>query len=272
MGLFDFVEQHHRIRAPTHLFSELPTLFITDISRRRTHKAAYGEFLHKLTHIHANQRIGRIKHIFGKFLCQMCLTYTRRAQEHECTYRFVRVLKPYAVTLYRLYDFIYSLILPDNVVFEFRGHFAEPAPFGLGYTLHRHTGHHRDNLGNLILINGHTVLFKHFLPLLIGFGQCRLQFLLLIAERSSLLEILRLGCSQFGSPGLYDFLLQTLYFLRHHDIGDMGTRTCLVQCIDSFVREIAVAKITFCQAHTCLKGIVGIYHIVMVLVLILDII
>ena len=36
MRLLDFVEQDDGIRSALHAFGELPTLFVTDVSRRRT--------------------------------------------------------------------------------------------------------------------------------------------------------------------------------------------------------------------------------------------
>src|SRR5579863_9933324 len=45
MSLFDFVEQNHGIRAPTHRFRKLPALLETDVARRRPDQPRDGVLL-----------------------------------------------------------------------------------------------------------------------------------------------------------------------------------------------------------------------------------
>ena len=51
----------------------------------------------------------------------------------------------------------------------------------------------------------------------------------------------------------------------------MYAGTGFIQCVDCFVREVAVADITFCQLHTSLQGFGRIDHIVVFFVAGLDI-
>ena len=51
MGFFDLVQEHHRIGTPAHRFGQLASLFVADVTGRRSNETAYGVFLHKLAHV-----------------------------------------------------------------------------------------------------------------------------------------------------------------------------------------------------------------------------
>src|SRR3712207_8229207 len=51
----DFVEQDDAVRLPTHGFSKLATLFITDITWRGPNQSAHGVPLHELGHVDLDQ-------------------------------------------------------------------------------------------------------------------------------------------------------------------------------------------------------------------------
>jgi hypothetical protein len=70
MSLFDLIEQHNRIGAPTNRFGKLTAFFVADIARRRTNQARPGEFLHVLRHVDLNQSVGVTKHEFRQRTCQ----------------------------------------------------------------------------------------------------------------------------------------------------------------------------------------------------------
>src|SRR5271165_5593792 len=62
MSLFDLVEQHNGVGAPSHRFGKLTAFFVAHIARRRTDQARPGEFLHVLRHVDLNQSVGVTKH------------------------------------------------------------------------------------------------------------------------------------------------------------------------------------------------------------------
>ena len=54
MGLFDFIEQHHGIRAAAHLFGELPAFFVSHVARRRADHPRDRVLFHVLVNVDAN--------------------------------------------------------------------------------------------------------------------------------------------------------------------------------------------------------------------------
>ena len=66
MRLFDFVEEHDRIRTAAHLLGELSTFFVTDISRRRANQARDRMLLHVFRHVDAQQGVLIVKKKFGE--------------------------------------------------------------------------------------------------------------------------------------------------------------------------------------------------------------
>ncbi len=87
----------------------------------------------------------------------MGFAYAGRTEEHECANRLVGVFEPDAVSLDSLYDFLYGGVLSDYAAFEAWGHLFEPFPLCFGDSLHRHPGHHCNDLGNFLLVNSHPV-------------------------------------------------------------------------------------------------------------------
>ncbi len=251
---------------------ELSALLISHVSRRRSHKAAHREFFHIFTHVDSYKSVGRVKQIFRELLCQMGFSDTGRPQEHESAYRLVGVLKSHPVTLNRFHNLLNGIILPDYSRFELRSHFTQPHALGLSYTLHRHTGHHGNNLSHLILVDGLGIFIQRSFPLAFRFLKLKLETMLFIAERCCALEVLSLRGFKLRRISLGDQLFHVFNLLRHHDIGDMDTRPRFIKGVDSLVGEIAIRHITISQFHTSLKSFGCIIDIMMLLILILYII
>src|SRR5258705_6095622 len=70
MSLFDLIEQHNRVGAPSNRFRKLTAFFVAHIARRRTNQARPGEFLHVLRHVDLNQSISVTKHELRQGTCQ----------------------------------------------------------------------------------------------------------------------------------------------------------------------------------------------------------
>ena len=102
--LFDFVEQHDRVRTATHALGQLAALFVADIARRRTDQPRDIEFLHVLAHVELDQRILVAKHEFRQRAGHQRLAHAGRPEEHERADRPVRVLEVGAAAAQRLAD------------------------------------------------------------------------------------------------------------------------------------------------------------------------
>src|SRR4029077_15827803 len=64
VSLFDLIEKHNSVGAPSHRLGKLTAFFVAHIARRRTDQSRPGEFLHVLRHVDLNQSVGVAKHEF----------------------------------------------------------------------------------------------------------------------------------------------------------------------------------------------------------------
>ena len=83
MSLFDLIEQHNRVGAPSNRFGKLTAFFVAHIARRRTDQARPGEFLHVLRHVDLNQSVGVTKHELRQGTCQKRFSDAGRTQKDE---------------------------------------------------------------------------------------------------------------------------------------------------------------------------------------------
>src|SRR3984957_14134690 len=83
MSLFDLIEEHHRVGAPSNRFGKLTAFFAAHIPRRRTDQARRGEFLHVLRHVDVNQSVGVTKHELRQGTCKKRLSDAGWTQKDE---------------------------------------------------------------------------------------------------------------------------------------------------------------------------------------------
>ena len=93
MSLLDLIKQHHRIRLAAYCLSQLATLIITHISRRRTYKTAYRVTLLILAHIDTRHHILIIEEELRQGLGKLCLSYSGSTHEQERSDRPLLVLQ-----------------------------------------------------------------------------------------------------------------------------------------------------------------------------------
>ena len=89
--LFDFVEEHHRIRPTAHRLAQLPAFFVADVARRRAHQSGHGVLLHVLGHIDAHHRLIVVEEELGQGPRQLGLADSSRPQKDERPDRTPRV-------------------------------------------------------------------------------------------------------------------------------------------------------------------------------------
>src|SRR4029077_21168424 len=70
MSLFDLIEEHNRVGAPSNGFGKLTAFFIAHIARRRADQARPAESLRVLRHVDLNQRVSLTKHELRQGTCQ----------------------------------------------------------------------------------------------------------------------------------------------------------------------------------------------------------
>ena len=85
MGLFDLIQQDHRVRLAAHRFGQITALLITDITWRCADQTSNGVLLHELGHIDADHGLIGIEQKFGQRLAQLGFAHTGRPEKHERT-------------------------------------------------------------------------------------------------------------------------------------------------------------------------------------------
>src|ERR1700736_1059734 len=93
MSLFDFVEQHDRIRGTFDTFGELAPFFVAYVSGRRTDQLRDRMLFHEFGHIKANQGLFATKHELRQSARDFSLANACWTEEQERTDRTVRALE-----------------------------------------------------------------------------------------------------------------------------------------------------------------------------------
>src|SRR5208282_1549548 len=92
--LLDFVEQNDRIWRPFDAFRQLSTLFVTNVTGRRTDQFRYGMLLHELRHIEADESFIAAEHEMRQSARDFSFAYAGRSEEQERPDRAVGALQP----------------------------------------------------------------------------------------------------------------------------------------------------------------------------------
>ena len=83
MRLFDFVEEHDRIRTAAHLLGELAAFFVADVAGRRADQARDGVLLHVLGHVDAHHGVLVVEQKFGESAGEFGFADAGRPEENE---------------------------------------------------------------------------------------------------------------------------------------------------------------------------------------------
>ena len=178
MRLFYLVEQHHRIRLSAHRLGQLSALVVSYVSGRRADKTGYREFFHILGHVYPDEVVLVVEQALRKRLGKFRLAHARGTQEHERTYRTVRVRDPRAGADYRLGYLGNRLVLTYNALMEDFVQMQYLFAFAFHKLVQRDPRPARDNSRDLLF--GHGVAkqrmflaarFYRFVQPLLEFGQ-----------------------------------------------------------------------------------------------------
>src|SRR5215475_13594768 len=98
VGLFDFVEQHHRIGPATHGFREISAFFIPDVAWRGADQPGDGMLFHELGHVEANHGLLVVEQEFSEGTAELGLADASGAEENKRPDGTVLILQPGAST------------------------------------------------------------------------------------------------------------------------------------------------------------------------------
>src|SRR6195256_39104 len=113
MRLFDFVEQHDRIRPPANGFGELPSFLEPDVSRRGSDQTRDCVLLHVLRHVDTHHRLIIVEQKLRQGPGGLGLTDAGRTEENERSDRTVGILKTGTRTANGICYCTYRFILAD---------------------------------------------------------------------------------------------------------------------------------------------------------------
>ena len=131
IGLFNLIEQHHRIWAATHGLSQLATLLIADVARRSTDQTRHGGLLHVLAHVNAHHGLFIVEQEVGERLGELGLAHAGRAEEQERAGWAVRVGNARTRTTYRIGNRLNGFLLADHTFAEIVFHGQQLLVFAL---------------------------------------------------------------------------------------------------------------------------------------------
>ncbi len=260
MRLFDFVEQHDRVRTAPHGFGQLTALFVADVSRRCADQSRDRVLLHVLRHVDADHRLGVIEQILRQRTRDFGFADAGGSEEDERADRALRVLQAGARATDRARDDVDRRVLPDDALVELFGHAEQFGRLGLLETLHRDLRPRADDVGDVGLGYLDHLLGVRFLllaPLLFEPLLLEPQFFLTVADLRGLLELLRLDDGVFLLFDLADLVVDVADRLRRQRRLQAHARGRFVDQIDGLVGQEAVADVAVAELRRGHQRFVG---------------
>ena len=267
MRLFNFIEQHHRIRMLANLFAQLTTtIFKAHISRRSANQAAYAMLFHVFAHVDTHKRIFATEKFLAKHLREFRLTHTRRAQEEEAAHRALVVANACTATADGFHNRIDSLILTNHALLDFITEVDELLRFFATESADRDARHLADDVtDNVVIDNRRFGLFA--LQLLFAFGNAILQFFFAGAKLCRRSVIL-VGDSLFlFLEAFAKLVFHVLQILRNLDGIQAHACARFIEHVNGLVRQEAFADVAFTKFNGSTHSIRRITHIVMLFIL-----
>ena len=183
----------------------------------------------------------------------------------------VGLLQSHTVALDGAHHFVDSFVLGNDGTLQFLSHSFQAYTFLFSHSLHGHSRHHRHHVGHLFGIH-HLALFSlSVLPFLVEFSQLGLEYRLTVAIACCQFKVLIFHGIILPFLDVCNFLLHLSNLRWNLSIRKMYARASLVESIDGLVGHEAVCHVPVCQFDTCCQRLVGICHMVMVFVAVLDV-
>ena len=270
VGLLDLVEEHHGVRTAPHGLGELAALVVAHVSGRGAHELAHGELLHELAHVKGDERLLGAKEELGETLGQLGLAHARRAQEDERAAGATRVLERRAAAADGARHGAHGLVLADDALVQHALAAQELGGLGLGEVGDRHARDGGDHVGDGVGVDGHHVLVEALVPGVLELAPLGHELLLAVTELGGLLELLGIGRLLLVGSDAGQLLVDLGDLGRQHHVVHARAGARLVDDVDGLVRQEAVLDVAVGQRDGGLERGVGVVHVVVLLVTILQ--
>ena len=140
MGLFDLVEQQHRIRLASHRLGQGAALVVADIARRCADQPRDAMLFHEFAHVDPDHVVVAVEQKSCQRLAQLGLADTGRSEEQEGPQRPVRVAQARARTADRIGHRDDGLVLPNHALVQLVLHLQQLVALALHQLAHWNTG------------------------------------------------------------------------------------------------------------------------------------
>src|SRR5439155_10766436 len=165
VGLLDLVEEHDAVVLAADGLGQLTALVEADITGGGPDEAADVMALHEFAHVVLDERILAAEHELGEGLRKLRLADARRRQEDERADRALRILETGSGSANGLRNRLDRLLLADDPTVENLLHLEQALRLFSRDPGDRDAGPHRDDLGDLLFIDGRLVAADLRLPL-----------------------------------------------------------------------------------------------------------
>ncbi len=263
MSLFDFVEQHDRVRSATNLFGQLATFFVTDESGRCPDQTADVVLLHVLAHVDVNECFGVTEHVFSQCLGKQRLTDTGRSGEDKATGRTLGIFQTATTAANGFGDRGHGGVLADDSFVQFFFHLHQPQTVFGRQPREWNAGHLADDFGDDFFIDDAIGLLTLVTPFLRDLVLLLAKLLGLITQVRRFLEVLIGDRVFFVLVQLFDFLVD-LFQIRwtsHGAKSDSGTR--FVDHVDRFVGQATSGDVSLAHFDRGHDRVIGELHAMM---------
>src|SRR5207302_936535 len=269
MRLLDFVEQDDRVRSSLHAFSELSTLFVADISRRRADQLRDRVLLHELGHVEADQSLLRAKHKLRQGAGNFSLADARGSEEEERADRPVRILQASARPADGASQGADRLVLRDDPLVQL---FFDPEQLLRFFFLDRgdgHAGPPRDDIFDVLAVDHSSRRFVEMILLAQG-AQVLALLAFFVGVKTCLLELVIRNGVLHAMHDELDALLHFRQLFGQRSLAQFDARSGFVDQVDGLVRKEAVRDVAIRMRDREVDGLVGIRDGMELLVAVFD--
>jgi len=256
MGLFDLIQQKHRIRPTPYPLRQLPALFIPNIPRGRTNQTAYIMLLHILAHVNLNERIRISKHKLRQSTRQKSLSNPARTNKDETPHRTIRVFQTASAATDGLRNRTDRLILRNHRFMQLRFQFKQFLRFFFLQPCQRNTRHLAHHFGHHIHIHNADLVIVLLLPLTLDFRFLVQNPLNIISKSRRTLIICIANGLIFFRLEFLNFRLILRQIRRRRHILQTHPRSRLINHINGLIRQTPAGNIPAGQFNRLIKGLI----------------
>ena len=212
--------------------------------------------LHVFAHVDADHRVFVAEHRLAQRTAQFRFAHARRPKENEAANRPLGILQASPCTANGARHGADRLFLPDHAAVQCVLQVNQPFRLTLRHPADRDTRPAGHNLRDVVFLHGRAVLRLLLIPRLAHLLQFNTQAPFLIAQQSSLLEVLMRNRILLTLPQLLQLRLLLVQIRRRRERLNAHAGCRLVHQVDSLIRQEPVGDVPVRQLHRRLQRII----------------